>query len=101
MQGYEKANATQTTMYQVRWGADYLMKLVGSGTGNSTTVTYLELIYQVHLCLPPCAAHSQLCALAHCAAGQVLCCWCCTRRCLLLAADLCDVSPCAGLPAML
>ena len=49
LQGYEAANATQTTMYQVRWGADYLMKLVGSGTGNSTSTdfSYLEIIYQV------------------------------------------------------
>lgn len=36
-------------MYQVRWGADYLMKLVGAGTGNATTAdfSYLEIIYQV------------------------------------------------------
>ncbi|DBB00628.1 TPA: hypothetical protein ACH3X3_002312 [Trebouxia sp. C0006] len=43
--GYEKANATQDTMYQVRWGADYLMKMIGSGTG--TDADYLEIIYQV------------------------------------------------------
>lgn len=47
VQGYEKANATQDTMYQVRWGADYLMKMIGSGTG--TNASYLEIIYQVHL----------------------------------------------------
>jgi len=47
LQGYEKANATQDTMYQVRWGADYLMKMIGSGTG--TNADYLEIIYQVHL----------------------------------------------------
>ncbi len=34
-------------MYQVRWGADYLMKMIGSGTG--TNADYLEIIYQVHL----------------------------------------------------
>ena len=43
VQGYEKANATQDTMYQVRWGADYLMKLVGAGTATNS----LEIIYQV------------------------------------------------------
>ena len=48
MQGYEKANATQDTMYQVRWGADYLMKMIGSGTG--TDADYLEIIYQVYCC---------------------------------------------------
>ena len=47
LQGYEKANATQDTMYQVRWGADYLMKMIGSGTG--TNADYLEIIYQVYL----------------------------------------------------
>ncbi len=34
-------------MYQVRWGADYLMKMIGSGTG--TNADYLEIIYQVYL----------------------------------------------------
>ena len=42
VQGYEKANATQDTMYQVRWGADYLMKMVGHGSDSN-----LEIIYQV------------------------------------------------------
>ncbi len=32
-------------MYQVRWGADYLMKMIGSGTNAD----YLEIIYQVYL----------------------------------------------------
>ena len=45
MQGYEKANATQDTMYQVRWGADYLMKMVGHGSGAAAS--NLEIIYQV------------------------------------------------------
>ncbi len=54
LQGYEKANATQDTMYQVRWGTDYLLKMIGSGTG--TNADYLEIIYQVYLlpllCIP-------------------------------------------------
>ena len=42
VQGYQKANATQNTMYQVRWGADYLMKMIGhDNSGN------LDIIYQV------------------------------------------------------
>lgn len=45
LQGYEKANATQDTMYQVRWGADYLMKMVGRGSG--ATAGNLDIIYQV------------------------------------------------------
>ena len=45
LQGYEKANGTKDTMYQVRWGADYLMKLIGPGSAPGN----LELIYQVPL----------------------------------------------------
>ena len=74
LQGYEAANATQTTMYQVRWGADYLMKLVGSGTGNSTSTdfSYLEIIYQVN---PACC----------CCTALVLCSTVsCSRLCLCL-----------------
>ena len=33
-------------MYQVRWGADYLMKMIGSGADAD----YLEIIYQVYCC---------------------------------------------------
>lgn len=51
VQGYEKANATQDTMYQVRWGADYLMKMIGHGTG--TGAGNLEIIYQVPLASDP------------------------------------------------
>lgn len=46
VQGYEKANATQDTMYQVRWGADYLMKMIGHGSGAGAG--NLEIIYQVY-----------------------------------------------------
>ena len=80
MQGYEKANATQTTMYQVRWGADYLMKLVGAGTGNSSTVTYLELIYQVQ---------------THLLFFATLCCW--SGQALMVLLRVCwrpSLSPC-------
>ena len=62
-QGYEKANATQDTMYQVRWGADYLMKMVGHGSG--TAASNLEIIYQVHVIRFADLSALSACLLAH------------------------------------
>ena len=61
-------------MYQVRWGADYLMKMVGSGTG--TNAGNLEIIYQVHLLLLLSASHMQYVGLFWKGCWQILCALC-------------------------
>lgn len=55
-------------MYQVRWGADYLMKMVGSGTG--VNASYLEIIYQVCMLTVPQQCLQLLCMdVGYCAAS--------------------------------
>ena len=41
LQGYSQANMTTRAMASVRWGSDYLLKMIGQGVNGS------ELIYQV------------------------------------------------------
>ena len=43
LQGYSQANMTTRAMASVRWGSDYLLKMIGQGVNGS------ELIYQVRM----------------------------------------------------
>ena len=48
---HARANATRSTMENVRWGADYLLKTLGAVQGNTTVSA---LVYQARVCLCVC-----------------------------------------------
>ena len=81
-------------MYQVRWGADYLMKMVGSGTGSNAD--YLEIIYQVYLLPLLSGSHMQFVGQLWERRGRILYFSCCLLEACSCQWSCCGDSSCSA-----